>query len=515
MRNFLNLVDSILLESRGLGARRTGEEFISSSNPEYKIFFDNVTFYPEGGTQYPSYEVMVIDLQKIVNNYRGTINLIKNFTDRDRAFGIAEFVTPDNQKIAWVKPFKDVKLDKTLNDWNNQTGIPGFRYNSKAAAKTQAGLTPQDILTTKQSDLNAKEIVEQITAKLGANNPLVLLAQSVANAQPFPIYITKPQDIGFTGFRDYFCELLHPIALQTGQYKGNAGEAADRFLGAGGFAQCSINFGNDKTEGLSDSKLISPDGRTIKVSSKGAGGAEASARNILDSVEELQKTNPSLARKHKETIEIIQLIIRGGQAGAPLDLGIKFNIIDDKDAESIREFKNQAPTTLASVKDLKISKRLKALILERSTNNPDNVNLFFHSIAAVAHKVAGYVNEKTNFSQSASEILNNAALVQVYTQAREEQDRWILEGFDTKWPSDTTTGVKFSAGKTYYSTGIKGNFTFKILRNGATDITDSSSAINDMDMATKKTSRKEEPVDIRPASVKAKEKKSNVGRAER
>lgn len=515
MRNFLNIVDNILLESRGLGARRTGEEFVSTSNPEYKIFFDNVTFFPEGGTQYPSYEVMVIELQKIVNSYRGTINLIKNFTDKDRAFGLAEFVNSDNQKFAWVKPYRDVKLDKTLNDWNNQTGIPGFRYNSKAAAKTQAGLTPQDILTSKQSDLDATEIVQQITAKLGVNSPLVLLAQSVANAQPFPIYITKPESIGFTGFRDYFCELLHPIALQTGQYKGNAGEAAEKFLGAGGFEQCSINFGNDKTEGLSDSKLIAPDGRTIKVSSKGAGGAEASARNILDSVEELKKTNPNLARKHKETIDIVQLIVQGGQAGAPLDLGIKFGIIDEDDAQSIREFKNQAPTTLESVKNLKISKRLKELILTRSTNNPDNVNLYFHSIAAVAHKVAAYVNEKTNFSQSASEILNNAALVQVYTQAREEQDRWILEGFDTKWPSDTTTGVKFSASKTYYSTGIKGNFTFKILRNGATDIADSSSAINDMDMATKKSKKSQEPVDIRPTAVKSKEKKGNVGREER
>jgi hypothetical protein len=515
MRNFINLIDSVLFESRGLGARRTGEEFISTTNPEYKIFFDNVTFYPSGGTQYPSYDVMVMELQKIVNSYRGTINLIKRFTDKDRAFGIAEFVTQDNQKLAWVKPFKDVKLDKTLNDWNNQTGIPGFKYNSKAAAKTQAGLTPQDILKSKQSDLTASEIIEQISNKFGKNSPLVLIAQAVANAQPFPIIIAKPEGIEFTAFRDYFCELLHPIALQTGKFKGNAGEAAAKFIGADGFSQCSINFGSDKTEGLSDSILIAPDGRKIKVSSKGAGGAEASARNILDSVRELEKNDSKLANKHKETIDIIQTIVENGQAGAPLSLGVKFNIINDKDAESIRQFKNQAPTTLSSVKDLNISKKLKELILERSTNNPDNVNLYFHSIAAVAHKVAAYINAKTNFSQSASEILNNAALVQVYTSAREEQDRWVLEGFDTKWPSDTTTGVKFSATKTYYSTGIKGNFTFKILRNGAIDIGDDSGEISDMSASSKKSKKDLEPVDIRPTAVKAKEKKANIGRQER
>ena len=79
MRNYINLLDSVLFESRGLGARRTGEEFVSVTNPEYKIYFDNVKFYPEGGTQYPSYDVMVMELQKLVKGYPGTINLIKKF----------------------------------------------------------------------------------------------------------------------------------------------------------------------------------------------------------------------------------------------------------------------------------------------------------------------------------------------------------------------------------------------------------------------------------------------------
>jgi hypothetical protein len=101
--------------------------------------------------------------------------------------------------------------------------------------------------------------------------------------------------------------------------------------------------------------------------------------------------------------------------------------------------------------------------------------MFYHATAAVAHKVAEYVNENTNFSLAASEILNNGALIQVYTKAVERGDTWELQSFDTVWPSDTVTGVKFSASKTYYSTGIKGNFTFKILRGNAKDIEDERS----------------------------------------
>lgn len=514
MRNFINVVHDFVFESRGLGARRPGEEFVSNSNPEDKIYVDRVTFFPIGKTEYSSYEEMVEELRSLVTSYKGDINLIKKFMPSDRAFGIAEFVRADGQqKLAWVKPYTTIKLDPTQNDWNNQTGIPGYRYNSRAAAKTQAGLTPQDILT-EQSNLTKQDIVNQIAAKFGTTSSLTKLAQAVASGQKFPITLDAPADVGFTAFRDYFCELLHPIALQTGQYKGNAGDAAARFLGKGGFATCSINFGADKTEGLSDSILIGPDGRKIKVSSKGAQGAEASARNLLDSIDELKNSNPQLAKKHEKIVRLIDKVVKGGQAGAPLLLGEDYNIIDSDDAAKIKSFKNMAPINLDNLKSLNLSARLSKLIKERSTKNTESVNLYFHSMAAVAHKVAEHINDSTNFSEAASEILNNAALVQVYTSATESGNKWTLTQFDTKWPSNTTTGVKFSASKTYYSTDIKGNFTFKILRNGAVDNNDETDQLVD---TTAKTKPKVDstPVDLRPTAVKLKDKPTDVGREKR
>lgn len=514
MRNFINVVHDLVFESRGLGARRSGEEFVNNSNPEDKIYVDRVTFYPIGKTEYSSYEEMVNELQSIVTSYKGNINLIKKFMPTDRAFGIAEFLRADGQdKLAWVKPYKIIKLDPTQNDWNNQTGIPGYRYNSRAAAKTQAGLTPQDILS-QSSNLNKQDIINQIAAKFGNENSLTKLAQAIARGQKFPITIDAPADIEFTAFRDYFCELLHPIALQTGQYKGNAGDAAARFLGQGGFAACSINFGVDKTEGLSDSIMISPDGRKIKVSSKGAQGAEASAKNLLDSINELKNSNPKLAKKHENIIRIIDKVVKGGQAGAPLLLGEDYNIIDSDDAAKIRSFKSMAPINLDRLDSLNLSPKLAKLIRERTTKNTASVNLYFHSMAAVAHKVAEHINDSTNFSQAASEILNNAALVQVYTSATESGAKWTLTQFDTKWPSGTTTGVKFSASKTYYSTDIKGNFTFKILRNGAIDIKDETDQLADV-TANRADDRQSEPVDLRPTAVQIKTKTSKVGREKR
>ena len=466
IRNLIDLVSNstTVNESRGLGARKAGEEFVSTTNPEDKIYIDTVVFYPQGGTGYPTYQDTVTNLEQMVKGMRGAyVDLIGKFKQTDRAFGIATFKKPTGEVLAWVKPYKEVKPDPTQNLWDNQTGIPGYRYNSKSAVKTQAGLTPQDILADK-NNLNAGKIIQQIAGKLGENSIYTQAAKAVASGQKFPISLPAPQGGSFTAFRDYFCELLHPIALQAGLYTGNAGQAAERFLGNQGFAKCTINFGTDKTEGLSDSILIAADGRKIKVSSKGSAGAEASSRNLLDAANELSSSDPALAKKHADVIALIQDIVKGGQAGAPLILGIRFGFITKEDADDIQNFKKLPPTNMAAVDAMGISENLKKLIKARNTDNPNNLNLYFHSIASVAHPVAEYINNNTKFSAAASEILNNGALIQVYTTATESDGNWVLQGFNTVWPSSTVSEVKFSASKTYYSTGIKGNFTFKIKR---------------------------------------------------
>jgi hypothetical protein len=471
MRELIKIID--LLESRGLGARKSGEEFVSKTDPDDKIYVDTVDFYPKNRPQYDNYEQMSTELKSLVNIPNATVELLGNFSQKDLAFGIAVFNRPDGTKLAYVKPYRYVKPDPTENQWENQTGIPGYRYNSRAAAKTQVGMTPQDVLTS-TDNLSPDDVVNQIATKFGQDSPLTSVAASIAQGQKLPITIPADTSLSFTAFRDYFSEMLHPIALITGVYKGNAGDAARRFLGVGGFTDCAIYFGTDKTEGLSDSLLISDDGKKIKVSSKGSKGAEASAKNILDAVEELKTTDPKLYNRHSDTIELVREIKQGGQAGAPLALGIKFGIIDEEDAETIRGLRNIAPMPLEQGMAIG-SDKLQKLIAGRKTDNPASVNMFYHATAAVAHKVAEYVNENTNFSKAASEILNNGALIQVYTKAVDRGTEWELQSFDTVWPSDTVTGVKFSASKTYYSTGIKGNFTFKILRGSAQDVEDERS----------------------------------------
>lgn len=469
IRNLLNKV-TVLTESTGLAGRKPGATFVNSTTGE-TITFNDLQFYPQEGGKF-SPEEMDSAIAGVEREL-GSIQWENARGPKFGGFGIATFNRGDELLVVG-RYFQEIKANRTDNYMPN-TVLGVYKFGGKAAEKTQAELTPQDLLTNK-SNLSIADIMKQLAAKLGTDNPLYHVAHHVALGQPLPFEFAEPEGQSFTAFRDYFCEILQPIALQKGLYSGNAGEAAEVFLGGLGFADTTINFDTSKNAGLSDSRLET-DGKYVKVSSKGDKGAEASAKNLIDSVDELGETpnGKKLLNKYKDTIEMVREIQKMGQSGSPLYLGVKFKVITEDDANTVRSLKNSMPVDINNKEQLKsigLSNTLMKLAAERGTKTPERTNLFYHLIAAIAHKAAEQVNEKTNFSDAASDILNNGALVQVYTKAKEKNGKWILEGFETVYPGTSVSGVVLSAGKNYASTGIKGNFTFKILRGNAKAVPD-------------------------------------------
>jgi hypothetical protein len=108
-------------------------------------------------------------------------------------------------------------------------------------------------------------------------------------------------------FRDYFAEVLQPIALVLGKnVGGNAAEAAGIFFDGGDYSDCTISFNDTATGGLYDSLLVKPSGQTIKLSSKGKDGAKASVINLINSVRELDKapTGSKIRAKYAKEISL-------------------------------------------------------------------------------------------------------------------------------------------------------------------------------------------------------------------
>jgi hypothetical protein len=453
IRNLLNTLE-LLTESTGLAGRKPGDVFRNSENDQ--IVFNSIQFFPEGGGKLTKEE-----LEQTVNQVTDGIEVqwTNSPSAKSGGFAIASF-SSDQGELHFGKYFEQIKPNLTSNFFPNKIG--DYSFAGKAAAKAQAGLSPQDLLSDK-IDLTSDDIINQLATSLGTDNPLYTVAQRIASGEKLPLHFTAPNDVSFSAFRDYFCEILQPIALQTGNYTGNAGEAAEVFMD-GSFADTLISFDTSKTAGLSDSILTNPQGKIIKISTKGGAGAKASVKNLLDSVEEMKQTpaGKRLIRKYQETISLLEDIKREGQAGSPLMLGVKFGIINAKEASQIEDLKNVGPINLEDIDSVNISSRLKKMAQNRGTKTPENTSLYFHLLAEVAHKAADKINDNTDFPKAASDILNNGALVQVYTKAKEGKDTWTLQEFNTVYPGDSIKGVYLSAGKTYYSTGIKGNFTFKI-----------------------------------------------------
>lgn len=504
MRDILNILDSLhtdLLESRGMAGRKTGDKFVNSADDVLE--FQSLTFYPDGGGKYTPDELSDI-LTQISDKYPN-LQWLNAKSSKTGGIGIVH-LTGQQGDLFVGRFFDKINPNPTDNNFPNEVGE--YRFKSGSSEKMRSGLTPQDLLQGEKYNLTVSDIMNQLAKSMGTDHPLYAVAHKLAIGEGLPIEFSAPNDINFSAFRDYFCEILQPIALQVGSYSGNAGEAAEIFLD-GTFDGTLISFDDSKNAGLSDSTMTNKSGKTIKVSSKGGAGAKASAKNLLDVVEELRGTpnGTRLVNRYKNEIELIENIVKHGQAGSPLWLGVKFGVITEQDAQMVKALKDYPVMNLKNIESLKISDNLKELALGRGTNTPDKTLLYYHLMAAIAFKAADAVNEGTNFSKAASDILNNGALVQVYTKATAGDKTWRLDDFATVYPGDSIKGVYLSAGKTYYSTGIKGNYTFMIDKGKGV-------AKNDDNTATKPNTIDDTDF-VDKASKLVRENQSNAGRRKR
>ena len=476
MRDILNLIDSIIVtEGVGLANRKPGDLF---KNPEGDVIaFQNVEFYPESGSyrDLTDAEAAVAEVsqglgiapeQIMWTNQPPARRQLADEGGSYAGFGVATFTDQaTNQNYYLGRWFKNISPNRVQNNFAHEYIPGGFKFASKAGAKENTGYKPSEVLTQFQ-DNTPETIMNQIVEKFGEDSDEVAAAATFMQASKFPVSFPKGS-INFTAFRDYFCEMLQPCALVMGkQIKGNAQEAATIFFGPGsGYGDATISFNTSVTGGLYDSLLVSPEGKQIKLSSKGKSGANASVVNLLKSIQELQVApkGKKLLEKHKDVIDILNTIDKGGHAGGALELGIKYKIITDEEAREIMGLINNGPKDKIQFKN----KNLNTLYQSRKPRDWSKVVPLEHMLSVVAYRVADYVNENTNFGQAASEILNHSALVQMYTEATESADTITITGFRAVYPSDTVSGVLLDASKAYMSTQGKGNFTFKILKNGA------------------------------------------------
>jgi hypothetical protein len=472
MREFINIIDTALTESVGLANRKPGEKFANSVGDV--ITFQSLNFYPESG-KFPPDDSMA-DAIANLKTQGMNIHWTNQAAGNSAAFAIATFTGENGTAYYLGRFFREISPNRTQNNWPNSEVPGGFKYQSRVGQKEHVGYKPSEVLTQFQDNTPAS-ILEQVEAKFGTNSALANATRIFIESD---LPCTFPRgDINPDAFRDYFCEMLQPMALVLGKnVKGNAGEAAEIFFGAGsGYSDCTISFNNNTIGGLYDSLLVNPEGRQIKLSSKGKEGASASVTNLRKSVRELEAApkGKQLLKTYANEIAILDIIERDGHFGAPLTLAMKYDMITPEESQQVMNLRNVGPQDKI-IGTGKLSPRLEKLYQERKTKDPTRIIPIEHLTAALAYKVADYVNKNTKFGEAASSILNNAALVQIYTNTSATNDTITITSLEARYPAEAVTGVELDASKVYFSTGGKGNFTFTILKNGA-----KSSDVNPVD----------------------------------
>jgi len=463
MRDLLNLIDT-LSEGRGLSARSPGEKFKNSVGDV--VTFQGLEFYPESGKVDSASDLVGLKVDAVERQGRN-VHWVNQPNSSTGGFAIATFTGEDGTPYYLGRWYKEISPNRVLNDFPHDA-IPGnFKYQSKAGQKENSGLKPSEWLTQFQNN-TPETILQQCITKFGEGSDEANALQTFINSD-VPVEVIKGS-MNATAFRDYFAEVLQPIALVMGKrVSGNAAEAAEIFFGTGAdYSDCTISFNNNTIGGLYDSLLVNPEGKQIKLSSKGKDGANASVTNLIKSVQELEKVpaGQQLKKTFAEEIDLLETILRLGHFGAPLAIAEQYELINNKEAQQVMKLKSLGPQDKIIGSGI-LSKRLESMYQARKARDMSRIIPIEHMISAIAYRVADYVNNNTRFGEAASSILNNSALVQMYTDTKDSADTITVTQLTAVYPSQTVTGVLLDASKAYMSTQGKGNFTFEILKNGA------------------------------------------------
>lgn len=218
---------------------------------------------------------------------------------------------------------------------------------------------------------------------------------------------------------------------------------------------------------LCDSYLIAPNGLEIGISSKGADGANASVKNLKDTIDKLRETDPSnpILTENKKAVEVVEYLgskevsaIKG-----PIELAKKEKLITEQQANILYEL-HQTRSQAQNIEDYPEMQNIYDAFGFK--NDPENLRKFrlrFGLLANVAKMVAAHYNNMPEFQEGGIKLLNQSSIVQAYTFTKRDGDNVVVTRINTIYPPNFQGTIKLDGGKNYTGNANVGKiaFTFK------------------------------------------------------
>ncbi len=457
------MLEQDLLESRGFFGRAPGDIYTNKDTGESLSFVAIRTFPEPKQGQYKDPATLDKAIQQFEAQTKSTIQWVNSRSGQHRSFAVAEFmpVTGKGKPQYWGRYFNAITGVMT-GKWSNNEVPAGWEWQNKAREKQLAGLKPSDLIKSGELFDSPDAVIDRVRLNLGNNADAEVLLAGLEQSAQGELAVFPGMAPKMTAIRDYFGEIMAPLYIMSNQLGGPAEEARRDLLKKQKWSQCGVRWPTGQTEGLVDSYLVAPDGTSVGVSSKGAAGAKASIKNLMDGARRMKEKDPAGYKKIKKTADLLMSLQSSGIMNA-LILAVQYQVMSPDAADEvlalIKAGKKQFRGISDELKDLMAQRPDKVARMKESVTNP-LFNTGFAILSIIADIVADEVNNNTSFPIDAIDILNASSMMQVYCDMAVKGNDAIVTGFRSLYPPRFKGRVLLSSGKSFMSTGNKGNFTF-------------------------------------------------------
>lgn len=447
----------IMTEAKGIFGRLPGDTFV---NPDGKAFkFVAATAFPDADmAKFATPQERDQAIAQFEKNANSQILWTNSPSSGTLAFAVAELDDEDAGRVFWGRYLQQTKHNM-LGVWSNKDIPSGWKLATKGAQKLQAGFDPQNLIKTEQVFTNVNQVIQ--TVATNSPDPVKqIFTENLQNlAQGQGAIVFPGMAAQMEAIRDYFGEIMQPVALAGGVVAGQAEDARMALADGAPWSRCKVQFPMAMNAALCDSFVIAPNGQEIGISSKGGSGAKASAKNLHDAYKKAeQEGNTELLQTAKTAIDIVSIVAENSAMEGPFKLGIALGVpgITLELLDEVALYIKTGKTTFDG-----ITKNART-ILAPYTVKPDVVgfNTGYAIMAAVAKTVANAVNMNEQFSQGALALLNQSSIIQIYTKMAKKGEDAVLQGFTAVYPPNFEGHIMMDGGKNYYSSRIGGKLAF-------------------------------------------------------
>ena len=258
-----------LIEAKGFFGRRPGDPYVHTSGVSAE--FKQVTPFPppkQGAFSTPEQRDEYIEkFEKHIQ--RDKIQWV-NQPGRNLAFAVAQLQTSDGDDVYWGR-YINTTQGVLTGKWANNEIPAGWKLNTATAQKLSTGYDPQTLVGVGTSFANIDQALGTIKNKLKNVQHEKQLALALDTLQQGRLPVFQGMASQMPALRDYFGEIITPVALSSGAIGGDA-ELARKDVLKSSWARCKIRWPMSKTHNLVDSIFQSAKGLDLGISSKGGDG---------------------------------------------------------------------------------------------------------------------------------------------------------------------------------------------------------------------------------------------------